>query len=295
MAMLFYERRVNVLELPMFYDEAEEWSRALLLYDAALKELNTKLEIWNNEFKLAHQYNPIEHITSRIKTPQSIAKKMRKYNEELSTKKIMECLNDVAGIRIICSFTSDIYRIADLIASQKDVKVLRIKDYIKCPKDNGYTSYHMIASIPIALSSETIETKVEIQIRTIAMDFWASLEHKIYYKFEGNAPKHIQTELKECADIVGFLDQKMLSINEEIKRFGTMPFESYETDDEDSEVIDVLTTIHDIMDSSEHVVAKEVGKDIQEKKSTNDKITTPVNDKIPFPENAFVFGKRKKK
>ncbi len=285
--MLFYERRVTVLELPMFYDEAEEWSRALLLYDAALKELNTKLEIWNNEFKLAHQYNPIEHITSRIKSPQSIAKKMRRYNEELTTKKIMERLNDVAGIRIICSFTSDIYRIADLLASQKDVRVLRIKDYIKEPKDNGYTSYHMIASIPIALSSEVIETKVEIQIRTIAMDFWASLEHKIYYKFEGNAPAHIQRELKECADIVGFLDQKMLSINEEIKRFGTMTYESYETEEDDSDTIDVLATIHEIVDSSEHVSAKEVIKKEAPRQE--------VNDKIPFPENAFVFGKRKAK
>lgn len=207
------------MDLPMFYDEAEEWSNALLLYDAALKEVSTKLEILNNEFKLAHQYNPIEHITSRIKTPQSIAKKMRHNEKELTVENIVKYVNDVAGIRIICSFTSDIYRIADLIAKQSDIKVLKIKDYIMCPKANGYTSYHMIISIPVFLSDRTVDTKVEIQIRTIAMDFWASLEHKIYYKFEGNAPEHISKELRECSDIVAYLDQKMLSLNEEIKGF----------------------------------------------------------------------------
>lgn len=203
----------------MFYDEAEEWGNALLLYDAALKEINTKLEILNNEFKLAHQYNPIEHITSRIKSPQSIAKKLRHSGRELNVENIAKYVNDVAGIRIICSFTSDIYRIADLVTKQNDIKVLKIKDYITCPKGNGYTSYHMIVSIPVFLSDRTIDTKVEIQIRTIAMDFWASLEHKIYYKFEGNAPEHIQKELKECSDIVAYLDQKMLSLNEEIQNF----------------------------------------------------------------------------
>lgn len=215
------------MELPIFYDQAEEWNRALLLYDSALKEVNTKLEILNNEFKLAHQYNPIEHITSRLKSPQSIAKKIRHNGMELTVENIIKYINDVAGIRIICSFTSDIYRIADLITKQSDVKVLKIKDYITSPKENGYMSYHMIVTVPIFLSDEVIDTKVEIQIRTIAMDFWASLEHKMYYKFEGNAPAHIRRELKECADIVSFLDQKMLAINEEIKTFTIDPMENY--------------------------------------------------------------------
>ncbi len=216
------------MDLPMFYDEAEEWNNALFLYDAALKEINTKLEILNNEFKLAHQYNPIEHITSRIKTPQSIAKKLRHNGKELTVENIVKYVNDVAGIRIICSFTSDIYRIADLIAKQNDIKVLKIKDYIVQPKENGYTSYHMIVSIPVYLSDTIVDTKVEIQIRTIAMDFWASLEHKIYYKFEGKAPEHIRKELKECSDIVSYLDQKMLSLNEEIKSYSQDQLEGYE-------------------------------------------------------------------
>ena len=205
------------MDLPIFYSEEDEWKKVMLMYDSALKEVNTKLEILNNEFKLAHQYNPIEHIISRIKTPQSIAKKMLKTEKEVTVENIVKYINDVAGIRVICSFTSDIYRIADLLAKQSDVRVLKVKDYITSPKSNGYTSYHMIVSVPIFLSNTMVNTKVEIQIRTIAMDFWASLEHKIYYKFEGNAPERISKELKECADVVSFLDQKMLSLNEEIK------------------------------------------------------------------------------
>lgn len=221
------------MELPIFYDEAEEWRNAVLLYDSALKEINTKLEILNNEFKLAHRYNPIEHITSRIKSGESIAKKMRHNGRELTVQNIVKYINDVAGIRVICSFTSDIYRIADLLAKQSDIKVLKIKDYIMCPKENGYMSYHMIVSVPIFLSDNVIDTKVEIQIRTIAMDFWASLEHKIYYKFEGSAPERIRKELKECADIISYLDQKMLSLNEEVRE--------YNHDAEEAEYKDTLS------------------------------------------------------
>ncbi|HBI73187.1 MAG TPA: GTP pyrophosphokinase [Lachnospiraceae bacterium] len=244
------------MELPIFYDQREEWNNALLLYDAALKEINTKLEILNNEFKMAHQYNPIEHITSRIKTPQSIAKKLRHNGHELTVENIIKYINDVAGIRIICSFTSDIYRIADLIAKQSDVKVLKIKDYIMSPKENGYTSYHMIVSIPIFLSNRTVDTKVEIQIRTIAMDFWASLEHKIYYKFEGNAPVHIKKELKECADIVSYLDQKMLSLNEEIRKCNVNLEEQYQME---------------LLENYKSVVAESFGTIVEEEKETQPK------------------------
>lgn len=125
-------------------------------------------------------------------------------------------VNDIAGIRIICSFTSDIYRIADMVANQKDIKVLSIKDYITYPKASGYKSYHMILSVPVYLSDRIEETKVEMQIRTVAMDFWASLEHKMHYKFEGDAPQHIKDELVECAHMVSDLDARMLSLNEEI-------------------------------------------------------------------------------
>lgn len=202
-----------------YNDEENEWNQALLMYDAVLKEISTKLEILNNEFKLAHQYNPIEHITSRIKSAQSIARKIRIKGKELTVENIIKYVNDVAGVRIICSFTSDIYRIAKAIAKQDDVTVLQVKDYISKPKPNGYMSYHMIVAIPIFLSNDVINTKVEIQIRTIAMDFWASLEHKIYYKFDGKAPDGIREELRECANIISFLDKKMLAINETVKKY----------------------------------------------------------------------------
>ena len=126
-------------------------------------------------------------------------------------------MDDIAGIRNICSFTSDIYQIAEMLANQNDIKVLSVKDYIKNPKESGYKSYHMIVTIPIFLSDRQVDAKVEIQIRTVAMDFWASLEHKIHYKFEGNAPEHIREELVECAHMVSDLDARMLSLNEEIR------------------------------------------------------------------------------
>ena len=200
----------------LYYDEEEEWNRALLLYDAVLKEISTKLEILNNEFKLAHQYNPIEHITSRIKSASSIARKIRIKGKELTVENILKYINDVAGVRIICSFTSDIYRIADAIAKQDDVTVLKVKDYIANPKPNGYMSYHMIVSIPIFLSNDVIDTKVEIQIRTIAMDFWASLEHEIHYIKFSNSNVEAVKQLTECADVIYETDMKMLKIRKNL-------------------------------------------------------------------------------
>lgn len=198
------------------YEDVDSWKTIMFLYSAALKEVGTKLEILNDEFKHVHKYNPIEHIKTRIKTPESIVKKLRKYGYETSIENMVKYVNDIAGVRIICSFTSDIYKLAGMIGNQSDLKVLGIKDYIKNPKDSGYKSYHMLVSVPIFLSDSVVDTKVEIQIRTIAMDFWASLEHKIYYKFEGNAPSHISQELKDCSDMISALDDKMLALNNEI-------------------------------------------------------------------------------
>ena len=150
--------------------QIETWQEVILVYNAALKQINTKLEILNDEFQHVHQYNPIEHIKSRIKTSESIVKKLRRHGYESTIENMVKYVNDIAGIRVICSFTSDIYRIAEMI-----------------------------------------------QIRTAAMDFWASLEHKINYKFEGNAPEHVKRELIECAGMVSALDNRMQELNEEIK------------------------------------------------------------------------------
>ena len=199
------------------YDQVTSWTEVILVYTAALKEIGTKLEILNDEFKHVHRYNPIEHIKSRIKTSESIVKKLKRNGYESTIENMVRYVNDIAGVRVICSFTSDIYRIADMISNQNDINILSIKDYIKNPKESGYKSYHMLVSIPIYLSDRKVDAKVEIQIRTVAMDFWASLEHKIRYKFEADAPQHIKDELVECARMVSDLDARMLSLNDEIQ------------------------------------------------------------------------------
>lgn len=196
--------------------DVDSWKEVILIYNSALKQIGIKLEILNDEFQHVHRYNPIEHIKSRIKTSESIVKKLRKHGYESTIQNMIEHVNDIAGIRVICSFTSDIYRIADMIRNQSDIKVIAVKDYIVHPKSSGYKSYHMLVSVPVYLSDRIIDTKVEIQIRTVAMDFWASLEHKIHYKFEGNAPSYIKNELIDCARMVAELDAKMLRLNEEV-------------------------------------------------------------------------------
>lgn len=194
----------------------DSWKEVTLTYNAALKMIETRMEILNDEFQHVHCYNPIEHIKARIKTPESIVKKLKRDGYESTIDNMVKYINDIAGIRIICSFTSDIYRIADMICEQKDIKVVAVKDYITFPKASGYKSYHMIVTVPVYLSDRTVDTKVEIQIRTVAMDFWASLEHKIHYKFEGDVPGHIRNELVACAKMVSDLDARMLKLNEEL-------------------------------------------------------------------------------
>jgi len=194
----------------------DSWKEVNLVYNAALKQVETKMEILNDEFQHVHRYNPIEHIKARMKSPESIVKKLKRNGYESTIENMIEHVNDIAGIRIICSFTSDIYRIAEMLGRQKDLTVLATKDYITYPKASGYKSYHMIVETPVYLSDRIVNAKVEIQIRTVAMDFWASLEHKIHYKFEGDAPDHIKSELVECARMVSDLDARMLSLNEEI-------------------------------------------------------------------------------
>ncbi len=199
--------------------DVDSWKEVILIYNSALKQIATKWEILNDEFQHVHRYNPIEHIKSRIKTAESIVKKLKRHGYESTIENMVKYVNDIAGIRVICSFTSDIYEIADMISNQRDIRVISVKDYIVKPKDSGYKSYHMLVTVPVYLSDRIVDTKVEIQIRTVAMDFWASLEHKIHYKFEGNAPDHIRDELVECARMVSDLDDRMLSLNEQVQRF----------------------------------------------------------------------------
>lgn len=199
-------------------EEVDRWKEVTLVYNSALKEVGTKLEILNDEFQHVHQYNPIEHIKSRLKSPESIVQKLRSKGYESTIENMVEYVNDIAGVRVICSFTSDIYHIAEMITEQNDLTVLSVKDYFQNPKESGYKSYHLLVTVPVFLSNRVVDVKVEIQIRTVAMDFWASLEHKIRYKYAGNAPEHIRKALVRCASMVSNLDDEMLALNREIQR-----------------------------------------------------------------------------
>ena len=179
------------------------------MYGAALKQLETKIDIINNEFKTLHKYNPIEHVSSRIKSKESIYKKLKKKGLEPTYENLVKTINDIAGIRIICSFIPDIFKIVEMFENMTDITVIKKKDYVTTPKPSGYSSYHLIISVPVSLSVGTINVKVEIQIRTMAMDFWASLEHKINYKYDKQIPKGIKKELKECAKMTQKLDKRM--------------------------------------------------------------------------------------
>ena len=209
----------NVIEIPdSFLDEAARFREMMMMYMCAIREVKTKLEVLNDDLAIKNQRNPIQMIKSRVKKPASIVEKLKRRGHPVSVNSIVEHLDDVAGVRVICSFVDDIYTIAEMLARQDDVNVLMVKDYIRSPKVNGYRSYHMIIEIPVFFSDRKQKIRVEVQIRTIAMDFWASLEHKIAYKFEGNPPERLVSELKACADMVDMLDAKMFSLNNEIMK-----------------------------------------------------------------------------
>ncbi|WML56276.1 GTP pyrophosphokinase family protein [Neobacillus sp. PS2-9] len=193
-----------------------ELTRFMMAFKFALDEMNTKINILKDEFNYIHDYNPIEHVKSRLKSPESILKKVYRKGLDFTLQSIKENVKDIAGIRITCSFSSDIYELYTMIANQKDIRVVETKDYIKNPKPNGYQSLHLILEIPIFMSDREEFTYVEVQIRTIAMDFWASLEHKMYYKYNKEIPKHMITELKDAAIMATQLDRKMEQLHREI-------------------------------------------------------------------------------
>lgn len=206
----------NELEATTLQTLQTELTRFFLAYKFALQEIETKITILQEEFKLIHEYNPIEHLSTRVKSPKSILLKVKKKNLEPSIEAIREDIRDIAGVRITCSFVEDIYKVSAMLQAQNDIEVVDVKDYIAYPKGNGYQSLHLIIKIPIFMSDRMEKVYVEIQIRTIAMDFWASLEHKIYYKYNKEVPEHIRFELKEAAIQVAELDRKMERLNKEI-------------------------------------------------------------------------------
>ena len=196
------------------FDQIDQWKSTMFLYNSALKSINTKIEILNNEFVQLYNHSPIEHITSRLKTPESIVKKLKNDGWDVTIENMVEHLNDIAGIRIICSFMSDIYQIADMIAKQSDITVIHVKDYIQHPKANGYKSYHMVVTIPVYLIDGVRNVKVEIQIRTIAMDFWASMEHRVCYKKQPENKDRLEAEFCRYAHILEEIENEFETHNE---------------------------------------------------------------------------------
>lgn len=192
------------------------FKQLMMLYECAIMQVNTKLQVLNNEFSHTFKRNPIESIKSRIKTPESIWEKLNRRNLPITVTAIENDLTDIAGIRVICPFPDDIYNIADLLIHQDDITLVEKKDYIKNPKPNGYRSLHLIIAVPIYLATGKKMMKVEVQLRTIAMDFWASLDHKLRYKKNLENSDEIATELKECADIIAGVDLKMQNIRKKI-------------------------------------------------------------------------------
>lgn len=194
-----------------------EITRFLLSYKFALDEMETKIDILKEEFESLHDYSPIEHTKTRLKSPESIMSKLYRKGADFSFESIRETVKDIAGMRITCSFLSDIYRVSEMLQQQSDLKVLEIKDYIKEPKPNGYKSLHLLIEVPVFMSDRVELVCVEVQIRTIAMDFWASLEHKIFYKYNQSVPERLLQELKDAADTADELDHQMERLMNEVQ------------------------------------------------------------------------------
>jgi len=186
----------------------------LILYGCALKNISMRIDILHEDFSNFQSYNPIEHIKSRLKSPESIAEKLHRQNLTMTSENAREYLTDIAGLRCICSYAKDIFYIADVLKRQPDISVRSEKDYVTKPKPSGYRSYHLILDVPIYLTDKTEHLPVEVQIRTQAMDFWASSEHKVKYKYNGHMPEHLSSELVDCAEKIADLDDRMYLIQE---------------------------------------------------------------------------------
>lgn len=199
----------------------DEFQRFLMEYRFGLQEIETKISILREEFHEMHDYNPIEHVSSRVKSPDSLVEKIQRRGIEPDFDSVRAHITDIAGIRITCSFVNDVYRLFDLLTAQDDITVREVEDYIATPKGNGYKSLHAILEVPVYLSTGRVDVPVEVQFRTIAMDFWASLEHKIYYKYERQVPEHLLGQLKDAADAAAELDARMARLHHQIRGGGS--------------------------------------------------------------------------
>ena len=203
----------DVAQVPdIWLDQARQFQQVMMHYTCAIREVKTKLEVLNDELSVKNQRNPIEMIKSRVKKPLSIVEKLQRRGLEVSLESMVKNLDDVAGVRIICSFVDDIYEVAEMLVRQDDVKVIAVKDYIKNPKPNGYRSLHLVIETPVYLSEKKELVHVEVQIRTIAMNFWATLEHDLKYKTDSVVSADLAQQLKDCAETIASTDQQMQDI-----------------------------------------------------------------------------------
>ncbi len=206
----------RLLENSSTRDNLREYAIQMQRYNAGIKEIKTKLEILDTEFSTRYEYNPIHHVESRLKSPRSIIEKLQRKNLPVSLNAIRKNVFDVAGVRVICNYIDDVYRVADLLIGQSDIKLISRRDYIKEPKENGYRSLHLVVEVPIFLAKGPVNVTVEVQIRTIAMDFWASLEHKLRYKSDLEVSEELRRRLSICAEAIAEVDVEMQAINQEL-------------------------------------------------------------------------------
>lgn len=195
------------------------FSEQMLLYTAAIKKISTTLEILDDEFHLRNDYNPIHHIETRLKTPRSIFNKLSKRGFPMTMESIHDNLTDIAGIRVICNYIDDAYRIAELLCAHNDIEVVERKDYIARPKPSGYRSLHLIVNVSVYMSEGSVKVPAEIQIRTIAMDYWATLEHRLKYKNEGSVPPDLHQKMKSCSEELADMEARMQEIQRETEEY----------------------------------------------------------------------------
>ena len=208
----------RLLESSSMREGMKEYAAQMQRYNAGIREIKTKLEILDAEFSTHYEYNPIHHIESRLKSPRSILEKLQRRNLPISLDTIRTQLSDVAGVRVICNYIDDVYRVSELLTAQSDIRVISSRDYIKTPKENGYRSLHLVLEIPVFFAEGPVNVTVEVQLRTIAMDFWASLEHKLRYKNDTDVSEELRYRLKICAEAISEVDVEMQDIHQALKQ-----------------------------------------------------------------------------
>ena len=210
--------QLDDVALSEIYGLRDDFARFMMPYKFAIDEVMTKISILREEFSALHSENPIEHVNSRLKSTESVLEKVARKGIEPSYPAIRQSITDIAGVRVVCSFVSDVYRVFDALTKQSDVRVIMVKDYIEQPKANGYKSLHAIIEIPVFLSDGPVPVTVEVQLRTVAMDFWASLEHKIFYKYDRDVPSALLCGLRDAAEVAADLDTKMEILHGQVRR-----------------------------------------------------------------------------